>query len=281
MSNPPRTMVAIVTPFDEAGGLDLDAYRSVVSDIAAEGCNGFVVAGSTGEGPYLEPGERRALVAATRERSPDSYILCGVNAESIRQAQRQVDEAADGGADAVLVITPTTLVRSKDALVADFYTTLADASPVPVWLYSVPKVTGYGLPIEVAEHLAPHGNIAGIKDSSGILERIESLAPIDDLLVYCGASAIVKKAVETGADGAITASANYVYAQVDAAVGGDEAAQTIVRDVTSVVEPNGVPGTKAAASLAGRRVGSPRAPLNALEPDATARIRDVLAATVS
>ena len=77
-----------------------------------------------------------------------------------------------GGADAVLAMTPTTLVRHRPDLVEGFFSDLADAAPLPVFLYSVPKVTAYELPLDVAIRLAAHGNVAGMKDS--ILEGLRT-----------------------------------------------------------------------------------------------------------
>nr|MBO2498865.1 4-hydroxy-tetrahydrodipicolinate synthase [Acidimicrobiia bacterium] len=73
MTPPPRVMPAILTPFDERGELDLDAHGQNVRFLASEGIEGFVVAGSNGEGPYLEPGERAALIEATRDNAPNSH----------------------------------------------------------------------------------------------------------------------------------------------------------------------------------------------------------------
>jgi 4-hydroxy-2-oxoglutarate aldolase len=275
MRTPPRVMPAIVSPFSAEGDLDLDAHAHNVSRLAEAGIAGFVIGGSTGEGPYLEEGERSALVRATRQVAPDGFVLVGIVAEALRAGLRLAEECAGSGADAVLATTPTTLVRHRPDLVAGFYESLADASTLPVFLYSVPRVTAYDLPLDVAIALAEHPNVAGIKDSSGDLDRARLLARAR-FTVYVGASAIAGEAVAGGAYGAITASTNYaaslVRAVVEPAGGGDGRPNDRLRSLAAAVERHGVPGVKYAATRSGLRAGAPRLPLQPPSPEARAEI---------
>ncbi|MCZ7532903.1 MAG: dihydrodipicolinate synthase family protein [Acidimicrobiia bacterium] len=267
MKDYPRAMVAIVTPFDTEGNVDGEAHVHNVRHLSAQGCTGFVPAGSTGEGPYLEKGERGALVAATRQGAEGSFILCGINAESVRQALAQIVEAADAGADAVLVLTPGTLVRGNHDRVAAFYTEIADAAPVPVLLYSNPNVTGYELPTDTINKLANHRNIHGIKDSGGNPDRIDDHATAiqNGFIVYAGASRALLESHKRGAYGAITASANYVFGLVAAASSGDPNGQAELDAVIAVVERHGIPGAKRAAAAAGIKSGTLRHPLTPVD----------------
>ncbi|MCB2223960.1 MAG: dihydrodipicolinate synthase family protein, partial [Actinobacteria bacterium] len=129
MRTPPRLMPALVTPFGGDGRILPGALAANAAALAGRGIAGFLVAGSTGEGPYLEPGERRTLVRAVRDAVGDAFVLCGVSAESLQGAAAQAGEGADGGADAVLATTPTTLVRGRAERVEAFYTALAGRSP--------------------------------------------------------------------------------------------------------------------------------------------------------
>ncbi len=274
MKNYPRAMVAIVTPFDGDGNVDIEAHIHNVRHLSAQGCTGFVIAGSTGEGPYLETGERGALVAATRGALDDPFVLCGINAESVRQAMAQIAEAADAGTDAVLVLTPGTLVRGKHDRVASFFAEVADAAPVPVLLYSNPNVTGYELPTEVVNELAKHRNIHGIKDSGGNPDRIDDHAAVieDGFIVYPGASRALLESHKRGAYGAITASANYVFNLVAAASSGDPDGQADLDAVIAVVERHGIPGAKRAATAAGIESGTLRHPLSPVDTAVGAEI---------
>ena len=171
----PYLLPALITPFDDAGEVDLDAHRFNLKTLNGQGINGFLIAGSTGEGPYLDPGERRSLVSSAREELPETYLMCGIAAETVRQAQAMISEAASGGADAALVITPTTLTRNRSQLVGGYYQQLADWSPLPLFLYSVPSVTAFELPEELVVELSQHPNIIGMKDSGGHPVRMQRL----------------------------------------------------------------------------------------------------------
>lgn len=275
-------MPALISPFDRAGEIDLAAHRHNLGILSEKGIKGFLLAGSTGEGPYLEPGERYPLVSAARKTlGRRATVICGVAAETTRLALRLIAEAVDGGADAVLVMTPTTLVRGRIQYVESYYLAVADASPVPVYLYTVPAVTAFSLPEASITRLATHPNIVGIKDSSGDPLRMQRLLPTvpPEFELFTGSSQALSQALGAGAYGAITASTNYL----------PELAQRIVRSarrnpvetralqaqlsaIAIEVESHGIPGVKVAAEIAGLRAGLPRLPL---EPLAARLRRDI------
>jgi dihydrodipicolinate synthase/N-acetylneuraminate lyase len=275
-------MPALVTPFDAAGDFDAAAHSHNVGLLTARGIGGFVLAGSTGEGPYLEAGERSRIVAVARDHAPDAYLVCGVNGETLRAAAAQTAEAADAGADAVLVITPTTLVRSRHREVEGFYADLADTAALPIFLYTVPRVTGYELPVDVIVRLGAHPNIAGVKDSGGDVERLVELGATMDpsFLVFVGASRAVRDGMEAGAHGAVTASGNYAWPLLQALVadGATGEPQEALTAVASFVDALGVPGAKQAARLVGLRSGLPRRPLLPVHPSRHRQLCDALTA---
>ena len=264
-------MPAIITPFDDRQELDLEAHRHNVSYLGELGYEGFVLGGSTGEGPFLEPGERSRLASASRASAgDDAFLLCGINAETNRAARHQVAEAAEGGADAVLVLTPTTLSRNRTNFVTAFFGEVADESPLPVFLYSVPMVTAYSMPLETVWELAEHPNVVGMKDSGGDAIRIQRmLAGLpDDFALYNGAAPAVTLTLAAGAHGAILAAANYVpqlsLDVVAAAVDnppGNMKMQHRLTAANDAVARYGIPGVKAAAEMVGLRAGSSRSPL--------------------
>lgn len=274
----PRTMPALITALDERGEIDGDAQEHNTSVAVANGAAGVLLAGSTGQGPYLEPGERKHLTAITKSSFPNLAIVCGIFAESDRQAMSQIREAEQGGADAVLVVTPVTLIRDRHDLVVDFFGRIADASPLPVLLYSVPGVTGYALPISSVTALANHPNIVGMKDSGGDATRMRKIVELlnNGFVVYCGASRSLVDFSANGAYGAITASANYAFSLVDAAGAGGVEAQRALTDLTTIIEQERLPGTLCAASLAGMVPGRARLPLRSLSPVAARRIADAM-----
>lgn len=262
---------ALITPFDDDGGIDDDAHRHNLEVITERGVEGLVIGGSTGQGPYLLPGQRHRLIGVGRKAlGPDPFFLCGIQAESVDQAVAQIGEAADGGADGALVMTPTTLVRGNDERVAVFYRTVADAVTLPIVLYSVPATTGYELPVEVATALAAHPNIVGMKDSGGDTERVLGLTATGGFHVLAGSSSAVHESVANGAHGAITASANYAFDLVVEALHDDDAQEQLTHLATAV-ERFGLAGTYAAAEAVGLIAGEMRLPLQPLAgPDRAA-----------
>ena len=267
----PEYMPALITPFTQRGEIDTKAHTHNMRVLADRGIEGFVIAGSNGEGPYLEPGEREKLVKAGRRRK--AHFMCGIAAESTRIALAQVAEATEGGADTLLVLTPTTLARGRDDAVVDYYRAVADRAKVPVLLYSVPNVTGYSLPLELIARLSRHENIIGMKDSSGDVVRLQSIIDTTpgDFVLYSGSSKALTAAIAVGCHGAITGSGNYapelVLKTMKAAREDPSTArrdQKRLSSLSSDVEAHGVPGVKAAARAAGLEPGYPRQPLTRL-----------------
>jgi dihydrodipicolinate synthase/N-acetylneuraminate lyase len=279
----PRLLPALITPFDQAGEIDLAAHRHNLTTLWERGIKGFLIAGSTGEGPYLETGERHTLVKEARKRlGRKAYLTCGISAETERQAMAMIKEAADAKADSVLVITPTTLTRNRMTYVEAFYRDLADASPLPVLLYSVPGVTAFELPEDSIARVAEHPRIIGIKDSGGHpvrMQRMIASVP-DDFIVFTGSTQAITLAVAAGAHGAITASTNYipekVVETVAAARRSANKARSLQQEISTIsaaVEAHGIPGVKAAAGAAGLEAGLPRLPLSLLPSPESARLR--------
>jgi dihydrodipicolinate synthase/N-acetylneuraminate lyase len=137
----------------------------------------MVLLGSTGEAVMLSDEEsRETLRVARAAAAPEKVLLAGVGRESVIETLRLADYAAELAYDAVLVRTPhyyRKQMRNREMLT--YYQAVADRSPLPVLLYSVPSATAYELPIEVVAELAMHPNIVGMKDSSGNVERIAEL----------------------------------------------------------------------------------------------------------
>src|ERR1700678_2401885 len=139
--------------------------------------SGLVLLGSTGEAVMLSDEESREVLRVARyATAPEKVLLGGVGRESVIETLRLADYAAELEYDAILVRTPhfyRKQMRNREMLT--YYQAVADRSPLPVLLYSVPSCTAYDLPVEVVAELAMHPNIVGMKDSSGNVERIAQL----------------------------------------------------------------------------------------------------------
>jgi hypothetical protein len=183
----------LVTPFRPDGTLDLQAFEANLESYAGSDLGGYLVLGSNGEAGSLEEDEKLVLVRVARACAGRRPLLAGTGLESTRGTIAFTRKAADAGADGALVLTPH-FYRSQmngDALVRHFEA-VAEAAPIPVFLYSVPQFTGLSFPAAVAATLARHSNVAGIKESSGdvgLLSRLLSGAP-PGFQVVCGSAPI-------------------------------------------------------------------------------------------
>ena len=279
----------LVTPFDGEGRLDVPAFEANLDAYAAADLGGYLVLGSNGEASTLDETEKLQLVRAARRRSNGRFLLAGTGVEGTAATIALTARAADAGADAVLVLTPHyyKAQMTVDALRRHFEA-VADASPVPVYLYSVPVFTGLPWPPAVSSALAAHPNVRGMKESSGdiaLLGRILGSVP-PAFEVACGSALVLYPALCLGAVAGILALAccapDAAAAVYRAFASGDHERarrlQLAVLPLTVAVTSTwGVPGLKMAMELAGFRAGVPRAPLLPAPPAARAELERMLA----
>ncbi len=169
---------AATTPFYPDGRLYLRKLEHNVERYSRAPASGIVVLGSTGEAVLLDDAEaREALQTAALTAAPEKVLLAGIGQQSVIATIRMAEFAATVGYDAVLVRTPNYYAPQMSPLaMLTFFRTVADHSPLPVVLYSIPKFTHYELAVELIVELACHPNIIGLKDSSGSVERIAEVA---------------------------------------------------------------------------------------------------------
>jgi 4-hydroxy-2-oxoglutarate aldolase len=167
---------AATTPFYPDGRLYLKKLEHNVERFSRTPVSGIVILGSTGEAVMLSDEESRQVLRAARETaSPEKVLIAGVARESVSETLRLAEYAAEQQYDAVLVRTPSYYSYSSLEMLT-YYRAVADRSPLPVIVYSIPKFTRYEMPVEVVAELAQHSNIIGIKDSSSSVERIAAVA---------------------------------------------------------------------------------------------------------
>ncbi len=276
----------VVTPFDASGAVDERAFTANVQAHLAAGLDGVVVAGSTGEAALLDEDERATLVTLARAACPaDRTLLVGTGAESTRAVMARNRVAAERGADAVLVVAPHYYGDAMTpAALREHYQRIADASPVPVLLYTIPKYMHFAIPAEVVAAIARHENIVGMKDSSGDAALLDGYlrSQSESFRVLTGSGLLLGEAVRRGASGAILAvalfapalSLDVVRAARDGGADAIAAAQGRLTPLAArIVGAMGVPGVKAALDLVGLHGGLPRAPLQALAPEALDAVR--------
>jgi 4-hydroxy-2-oxoglutarate aldolase len=263
----------MVTPFDD-DEVDVRAIRSNVEKWSRSGVGGVVALGSNGEAPLLDESESDRVVEAARDALPSTLLLiAGVGRESTRATIGAARRAADLGADAVLIRTPSYF---KPRMTADaflrHYTAVADASPVPVLLYNYPALTGVNLTPDTVGRLAQHPNIHGIKETG--VDTVQFAAFVAavpaSFAVVAGSALVFYPWLCVGATGGILALACVipeacVALHEHALAGRHSAARALQQELTPlgrlVTSVHGVPGLKAAMDVAGYIGGKPRSPL--------------------
>ena len=168
---------AATTPFAYDERLYLRKLEHNIARYSRTLLAGMVILGSTGEAVALSDDESRTVLRIAAETAaPDKVLIAGVGRESVAATLELADYAATLEYDAVLVRNPAYYrPQLPPAAQLHFFRTIADRSPLPVLLYSIPRFTEFEIPLEVVGELSAHPNIWGIKDSSGSVERIRSL----------------------------------------------------------------------------------------------------------
>jgi 4-hydroxy-2-oxoglutarate aldolase len=278
----------ITTPFDAASGdVAPQHLKDNVARLFADGLDGIVVAGSTGEAPLLQDDEHRRAVAWTREATPQGkWLIAGTGAESTRQAIALTKGAAEAGADAVLVRPPSYFPAVAARALANYFRAIADASPVPVLVYNIPKFTHVTVPAELLTELATHPRIVGVKDSSGDLKNLAAYreaAP--QWAVFVGSGSLLLPALELACDGGIMAVACYaarLCAELLTAfhAGDRDTASALQNRIgpldKEIVSKLGPAGVKAAMDAVGLYGGPPRPPLAPLGPAERERVAQLV-----
>jgi 4-hydroxy-tetrahydrodipicolinate synthase len=223
------SIVALITPMDSAGRVELERLPALLDFHLEGGTSGIVVAGTTGESATLEADEFDTLVEqVARYVAGRVPVLAGTGSTSTAATIARTQRAGELGADAALVVTPAYYRPSQRGLLAH-YRAVADASPLPVFLYNVPGRTAVDLLPETSAALAEHPRIVGLKEALPGAERIRVLRRHcgEDFLLFSGDDDSCGEAILAGADGVISVAANLAPALMarlaECARAGDEA----------------------------------------------------------
>lgn len=269
----------IPTPFDRATGDIAPAeLRQNITRLLGAGLNGIVIAGSTGEAPLLDPDEQQQLVGWAREvMSNGARLIVGTGAESTRQTIALTKSAAAAGADAVLVRPPGyfAAAHTTAGLVAHFRA-VADASPVPVLIYNIPKYTHLPLEPALLEQLAGHERIVGVKDSSGDLKNLGAYrTAVPAWTVLAGSASLLFAALELGCQGGVVGVACFAGRLCTSLLASFESGHRVAargiqdrvtpmdKEIVGKLGPAGVKAAMDAVGLYGGPVRPPLAPVTA------------------
>jgi 4-hydroxy-2-oxoglutarate aldolase len=279
----------IPTPFDAQGDV---AHPRLVDNLLHWNnyeLTGYVVLGSNGEVVLLTKQEKlQVLETARRAIPPEKLLIAGTGCESTRETIALTREAAEIGASAALLVTPHYYggKMSSESLTRHFYT-VADASPIPVLVYNVPKFTHLDLDATTVARLSEHPNIIGLKDSGGNITKLADVVRLaqPDFQVLAGSAGFFFAALTLGAVGGVLALANVAPRQAldiyrwSCAGRLDEAAELQRRMVpvnAAVTARFGIAGLKAAMDMLGFYGGPVRGPLLDLVDAERKALREVL-----
>jgi len=281
---------ALVTPMTQSGEIDYDGFRKLIQFQIAEGIDGIVPLGTTGENPTLDEDEEDKLIEiAVKEAAGKIKVIVGAGSNDTKHMVKYVERAKKSGADAALVVTPYYNKPNDSGMLRHFE---AAAKPgIPIIVYNIASRTGKNIPTSLMKEIAKIPNIAGVKESSGDINQMgdvirEIAAPRknsnDKFWVLSGDDGMTLPLISMGGEGVISVVSNLIPAKVKnmtkAALDGDfEKARAIHYEIlpfikAAFIETNPVP-IKYALTLAGLPAGPTRLPLGKLEASSEALVK--------
>lgn len=284
-----RVLTAMITPFDADGAVDHATAWDLAAFLVANGTDGIVAFGSTGESATLDSDEKIALLRTVVDAVGDkAQVIAGTGTYDTAASVRLTERAIDAGATGIMAVTPYYSRPPQNGLVAHF-TAIADASSLPVMLYNIPSRTARLIEVPTLAHLAEHERIVAVKDAVGdVAFTSDTIAACGDAItVYCGDDALTVPMMAVGAVGVVSVASHLagrqIAAMVSAAAAGDwDRARELHVGLTPLfqslfIEPNPMP-LKAAMSVLWQPVGDPRLPLVPAAPETVKAVEEALAA---
>jgi 4-hydroxy-tetrahydrodipicolinate synthase len=198
---------AIVTPFNRDGSVDYDRLRALIDWQIAEGVDGLVPVGTTGESPTVDYKEHERIIEVTIEAARRRVkVIAGTGANSTAEALELTRHAKDAGADGTLQVTPYYNKPNSTGLLRHF-SAVADLG-LPTVLYNVPGRTSKEIPIEVVVELAKHPKIVAIKEAGGSVDRVSQIVSRCKITVLSGDDSLTLPMMAVGAVGVISVASN-------------------------------------------------------------------------
>ncbi|MFB6835862.1 4-hydroxy-tetrahydrodipicolinate synthase [Streptomyces sp. NPDC056361] len=263
-----RALCAMITPFAPSGALDLDAAGELAVRLVAEGCDGLVLSGTTGESPTTSDAEKAALVRAVRAAvGPGPSLVAGVGTSDTRHTAELARQAERAGADGLLVVTPY-YSRPPQAAVEAHFLKVADATGLPVMVYDIPGRTGTRVEPATMLRLAAHPRIVAVKDCAYDLLGSARVIAEGGLAYYSGSEELNLPLYAVGGAGYVSTVANVVPRQLRAVLDAFDAGDTAgaarlnarLLPLTELMMNAGLPGTVTAKALLGGPVREPLQP---------------------
>ncbi len=268
-------ITAIVTPFDAAGKVDEEGFVELLDHLAANGSDGFVVCGTTGEAATLSIEEHLGLIElAVSNRPEGTSIIAGAGSNDTRHAVLMTERSTELGADAILSVTPYYNRPNRRGIVAH-YEEVVKATDRPIILYNIPSRTGTNLPNEFLAELAQLDQIEFVKQANP-----DDVAQVDGLGLYAGNDDMLAEVLDLGGLGGILVASHVVGPQMRQMVEQPELRAETDASLAEIyaalgVTTNPIP-VKAALALLGLPSGSLRLPLVEASPEELAVVATAL-----
>lgn len=282
------TGVAIVTPFFKSGAIDFDSFGRLIDHVIAGGVEFIVVLGTTGEASTLSKQEKKALVSCAVEQiDKRAGLVVGVGGNCTSDVVLAIHSTPMKGVDGILSVCPYYNKPQQEGIYLHFKA-IAEASPVPVLLYTVPGRTSSNITAGTTLRLAADcPNIAGIKEASGNFDQIFQVLKHrpKDFLVLSGDDALTMPLLAAGADGVISVTANAYPGRfsdmVRAGINGDVTAARKLHfellDFMNALFLDGSPaGIKAALEIMKLCKNELRLPLVGVKPDVYKHLKELI-----
>lgn len=203
---------AIVTPFVN-GRIDEDAFEKLIEDQVAAGVTGVVAVGTTGESPTLDVNEHLLMIRlAVKFAAGRIQVIAGTGANSTAEAIHMTLEAEEAGVDGTLQVCPYYNKPSQAGVYAHFKA-IADATKLPIMLYSIPGRCGIEIGVETIARLAKDcPNIICVKEAGGSVDRVNQLMQVvpEDFTILCGDDGLTVPFMSCGAVGLVSVTSNLV-----------------------------------------------------------------------
>jgi 4-hydroxy-tetrahydrodipicolinate synthase len=279
------SIVAIVTPMRDGGKVDYDKFAELVEFQIANGTDGVVPMGTTGESATLPHDEHREVIKACVDAvAGRAKVIAGTGSNSTDEAISLTRFAEKAGCDGSLQVSPYYNKPSQEGLYQHFRS-IAEAVGIPLVLYNVPGRTGREIAVDTVARLSELRNVAALKEAGGSVDRVSDIIRSCDITVLSGDDSLTLPMMVLGAAGVISVAANVVPADVKAMVASalsgdwDKAREQhfkmlpLVRELFRECNPAGI---KTAMRLAGMINGEMRLPLVPYTRENEARMEKVL-----
>lgn len=283
-----RVITAMVTPFHEDGSVNYEGAAELARHLVANGSDGLVVAGSTGEAATMTAEEKLKLFEVVLEAVGDrASVIAGTGSNDTMASVKFTQAAEKVGVHGALVVGPYYNKPTQEGFYQHFKT-IAEATSLPIMLYNVPGRTASNIAPETVARLAEIPNIVAIKEASGNIEQATEIIRVTpaDFKVYSGDDAMTLPLIAVGGEGIVSVAGhvvgNQIQAMIQAFLAGDiKKAQEINLSILPVfkamfIVTNPIP-VKTSVGLLGLPAGPLRLPLTAADDAVVARLKAVLA----